>query len=261
MKLINLRPVLGSLSGLLLSATISGAAITVDSASPGYRTLIADPGPDGLAGQYWDRGVTEIPTTDPLIMGGWADTNVYSTTPTGTFVFSDVTDYVGNDLTPVSSDPSSWLGADASTYIGTAGNLDDGIIRLTGFFCIANPNTITSMTLNTDDGSRLFIGGQQLINNDGSHGDVSLTDTVTFVDAGYYPVEVRYFNGDWTSDTAPGGLPNHSGNPDPGVHGGANFRIDTGNLPMIQSIIPEPNVASLVVGLAGLIGILRRRRK
>jgi hypothetical protein len=44
-----------------------------------------------------------------------------------------------------------------------------------------------------------------------------------FAAAGVYPIEVTYFNGDWTSDGN-----NHSGNPDPGVHGGANFHLRVG---------------------------------
>jgi hypothetical protein len=45
-----------------------------------------------------------------------------------------------------------------------------------------------------------------------------------FTAAGLYPIEVTYFNGDWTSDGT-GAKLNHSGNPDPSVHGGANFHL------------------------------------
>jgi len=38
------------------------------------------------------------------------------------------------------------------------------------------------------------------------------------------PIEITFFNGNWTNDGT-GDKLNHSGNPDPSVHGGANFHL------------------------------------
>jgi hypothetical protein len=255
MKSSHFALLIGVLGASLFSARPSNA-ITVSSASPGYLPDGSIPGPPGLQGSYWDRDVAEIPVDgNALAQGGYADTTVYPSPPTGTFIFTATGDYLGNDLSVVDGNPGSWLGIDAVSYTGIAGNMDDGIIRLQGYVQIEIPNTIVAVSLNTDDGSRLFFADQQSITNDGSHGDVTVSDTVTFVDPGFYPVEVRFFNGDWTSD---GG---HNGSLNPADHGGANFRFATGGLTLVQSVIPEPSILSLVAGFVGVAAILRRRRK
>ena len=46
----------------------------------------------------------------------------------------------------------------------------------------------------------LFPGGVDIINNDNSHGGTTIDTNVVFAAAGLYPIEITYFNGDWTSD-------------------------------------------------------------
>ncbi len=46
----------------------------------------------------------------------------------------------------------------------------------------------------SDDGTQLSIGGNLIVDNDGFHGTVSITEQVT-LDAGFYPIEIRYFQG------------------------------------------------------------------
>jgi hypothetical protein len=214
------------------------------------------PGAPGLAGQYWDLGVVAVPVDGTALgPGGYAETTVFPSASTGTFAYTASGDYLGNDLSIVDDNPGNWLGVDAPSYLGAAGNMDDGVIRLQGFISIALPNTVIPINTNTDDGSRVFIAGDQSIINDGSHGDVTVSDTVTFVDPGYYPIDVRFFNGDWTSD---GG---HNGSLNPADHGGANFRFATGGMTLVQSLIPEPTVLSFLLGFGGLAAIMRRRRK
>ena len=172
-----------------------------------------------LKGEYWKRGINTIPTdgaTNPTnridkVIGGFG-------TASGTFQATKFV-YLGNDLTPV----KTWLTNDSASFVGTADNLDDGAFRFSGFINIAAPGTV-SLGTTSDDGSRIKIGGVDIINNDSGHGDATVDTNVVFTAAGLYPIEVTYFNGDWTSDGT-GAKLNHSGNLDPSVHGGANFRL------------------------------------
>src|SRR5262249_41660609 len=133
--------------------------------------------------------------------------------------------YSGNDLTPV----TDCLGADSGSYVGGPGNMDDGAFRFSGFLNITTPG-ILNLGATSDDGSRIKIGGIDIIQNDGSHSDPTMDMDVNFAAAGLYAIEITYFNGDWTSDGD-----NHSGNPDPSAHGGATFRLRIGG----SDITPE----------------------
>src|SRR5678815_879285 len=112
---------------------------------------------------------------------------------------------------------------DTASFVGTTNNLDDGAIRFSGFINVTNAGVIKLGTT-SDDGSRITIAGIDVINNDGSHGDVTMDTNVNFSAAGLYPIEITYFNGDWTSDGTGANL-NHSGSTDPALHGGANFHL------------------------------------
>jgi len=175
---------------------------------------LAIPG-TGLKGEYWQRGVNTIATDGNTVDANRIDTQISGFgAASGTFT-ATVLNYLGNDL----SEMPAWLGDDAGSFSGTPGNLDDGAFRFTGFLNIAAPGIINIGTT-SDDGTRINIAGVDVINNDGGHGDATVDADVAFEAAGVYPIEVTYFNGDWTSDGD-----NHSGNPDPGAHGGANFHL------------------------------------
>jgi len=178
-----------------------------------------------LAGAYWKRPVNTIPTNGASNSTNRIDNQIAGMgTPTGTFQATRFV-YLGNDLTPV----RVWLTNDLSSYVGPTNdvfNLDDGAFRFSGFINITNARTINLGTT-SDDGSRITIAGIDVINNDSGHGDATVDANVVFSAAGLYPIEITFFNGDWTSDGAGANL-SHSGNPDPGVHGGANFRLRLG---------------------------------
>ena len=201
---------------LCLSACYLRAADVPASAAVGGPTTY--PG-GSLKGEYWKRTPVSILTDG---VGNRADgiDNQIATfgTPDGTFKATVFT-YLGNDLTQV----QTWLGADGASYSGISSNLDDGAFRLTGFINVAAPGPITLGTT-SDDGARIKVGGVDISNGDGSHGDETHDADANFAAAGLYPIEVTYFNGDWTSDGTGANL-NHSGNPDPSVHGGANFHL------------------------------------
>jgi hypothetical protein len=173
-----------------------------------------------LSGEYWKRGVNSIPTdgaTNPTnridrLISGFG-------TPSGTFRATRFV-YLGNDLTPV----RTWLTNDATSFVGNASNLDDGAFRFSGFINVTNAGAAINFGTTSDDGSRIKIGGIDVINNDSGHGDATVDTNVVFAAAGLYPIEITYFNGDWTSDGTGTNL-NHSGSTNETLHGGANFHL------------------------------------
>ena len=176
-------------------------------------------GGSSLFGEYWKRPPVSIPLDGATNPNNRIDVLVDTFgSPTGTFQANSLV-YLGNDLTSI----TDWLGSDAGSYVGTVDNLDEGAFRFTGMLNVAVPGTV-SLGTTSDDGSRITIGGIDIINNDGSHGDVTMDTNVVFAAAGLYPIEVTYFNGDWTSDGTGTNL-NHSGSTDPSLHGGANFHL------------------------------------
>jgi len=199
-------------AGLCLSA-ISALAADI----PGSAAVNGPLGFSGgtLKGEYWKRPVNTIFTDGVGVPAHRIDVQINGFgPPTGTFVASNFV-YLGNDLTAV----RTWLGADSVTYSGVNSNLDDGAFRLKGFVNVTAPGTINLGTT-SDDGARITIAGIDISNGDNGHGDETHDGDANFEAAGLYPIEITYFNGDWTSDGN-----NHSLNPDPGVHGGANFHL------------------------------------
>jgi hypothetical protein len=200
----------GLVASVCLSSIPLEAAVDVPASAAAGRP-IAGPG-NGLRGEYWQRGVKTIATDGNTNPNNRIDVQIGTFgPPTGTFTATRFL-YLGNDLTTV----SEWLGSDYSSYVGPAGNLDDGAFRFTGFINVPAPGTVNIGT-DSDDGSRIKIGGLDVIDNDGGHGDQVRDMDVNFAAAGLYPIEITYFNGDWTD-------PNN-----PASHGGANFRLRMAN--------------------------------
>lgn len=206
------------------------------------RAPLTTPG-DGLKGEYWKRPPVSVPTDGATNPNNRIDKVVTTYgEPDGTFKATKFV-YLGQDMTNV----VDWLVEDGASFEGTADNLDDGVFRFTGFVNITEPTTVKIGTT-SDDGSRVTIGGVDVVNNDGSHGDATVDADVVFAAAGVYPIEVTYFNGDWTSDGTGDNL-NHSGNPDPAVHGGANFHL------RVNGADITTNLVALLVSDAGVVVI------
>ncbi len=64
--------------------------------------------------------------------------------------------------------------------------------RYTGFINIATSGSYTFYT-NSDDGSKLFINGSLVVNNDGAHAPQEVSGTVS-LSPGWYPITVLFFN-------------------------------------------------------------------
>ncbi|MGY8686976.1 MAG: sugar-binding protein, partial [Verrucomicrobiales bacterium] len=182
-------------------------------------------GADGLAAYYWNTEPKSTPAVlaagdpensdnplhraeGPGLSAGYADENVYNTPATGSFTATTF-NYGGNDLTPI----AEWLGDDFGSFSGTESDLDEGVFRMVGYVYVEVPGDRT-FTTTSDDGSVLYINDELVIDNDSGHGNVTVSADVNFPAQGYYPVDLRYFNGDWTSAA--------------GDHGGANFIGDAG---------------------------------
>jgi len=63
---------------------------------------------------------------------------------------------------------------------------------VTGYIAITQAGTYT-FNLGSDDGSLLYIGGQQIINNDGQHNFQTDTQQVIFSAAGLYAITLDDF--------------------------------------------------------------------
>ena len=92
------------------------------------------------------------------------------------------------------------------------GNLDDGMVQLRGLIDITSAGW-HDFNSSSDDGSVIRVGNQVVVNNDGGHGapGPAPDGSAFFTKAGLYPIEVNWFNGDWTNDA--------------GDHGGANIHL------------------------------------
>ena len=70
-------------------------------------------------------------------------------------------------------------------------SLDNFGLVLTSYLYV-DKNTYYTFRLTSDDGSKLFLNNDLLINNDGLHGPVAKESTV-FLEEGFYPIKIEYF--------------------------------------------------------------------
>ncbi len=128
--------------------------------------------------------------------------------------------YLGCDLTPVPLDPVvmdfSAVGLDYYYYSGTWNQLpnftaltpaDSGVVSnldisgrlandnfgfvFSGFLYLSQAGVYTFYT-SSDDGSKLFINGVEVVNNDGLHGNTERSGTISLA-SGIHEVEVQFF--------------------------------------------------------------------
>src|SRR5688572_3125195 len=162
----------------LLSMPLSGRAQVNIPTNLVVRAPMTTAG-GNLRGEYWKRPVNSIPLGGDTSATNRIDNLINGFgTPDGTFRATRFV-YLGNDLTHV----TNWLTADSTSFVGATNHLDDGVFRFTGFISITNPATTLNLGTISDDGSRIKIGGIDVINNDGSHGDQTRDTNVVFAAA------------------------------------------------------------------------------
>jgi beta-glucosidase len=151
-------------------------------------TYAPGPSPDG-----------KLPTVPAGAFGGGLTASFYpNTTLTGDPVATRTDPTVDVDF--AASPPPAGLGP------------DDFSVRWTG--TLTAPATGSyAFSLTSDDGSRLLIGGQQVIDNWGDHASRTVTGTVTLTAGQQVPVEVDYYQAGGDATVGLGWQP--AGSPDP----------------------------------------------
>ena len=91
----------------------------------------------------------------------------------------------------VTEGAASWDKGTGAIYSG--GPSDNVAIRMTGTFSVTTAGSYTFYDT-SDDGSRVYIDGVEVINNDGVHTVATVQSTVTLA-AGSHQIEVKYFEG------------------------------------------------------------------
>ncbi len=109
----------------------------------------------------------------------------FTFTPTGTISSVNQIRTLGTvtDTTPQST--IGLIGGDTNGAVEDFGYIYQGFINLTE---TGEYNFRTT----SDDGTVLFIDGELIVNNDGLHGNVTVTNQVT-LDAGFHSIEIQFF--------------------------------------------------------------------
>ncbi|MBT5063161.1 MAG: hypothetical protein HN758_07505 [Verrucomicrobia bacterium] len=219
-------------------AAASGISIILSATGFTQEILPLEGAPEtgsGLDGRYWQAGIKTIDNLDDK--GGDKDIGlkiIRAAHPSGTFTATGLSYQGGNDLTTI----QEWLQSDAESYLGVDGNMDDGLLSFTGYLRIESPGEL-DIRSESDDGSIIWIAGTRVVDNDGSHGapGPAPDGIYDFETSGLYPIEVAWFNGDWTSDS--------------GDHGGANLNILIDGEPVIEeNLYSAGDVGAAPIGVS-----------
>lgn len=128
---------------------------------------------------------TGVPEVNGLAYKYYITTGV---NPVGSFDFSQTPASTGNLNVPVTTNTTTYSNALLAPRGSRTTNF---VFSYDAKIQIDIPGTYT-FYLSSDDGSRMFINNQEVINNDGAHGIVELSGTYTFTSTGRFPFRVIF---------------------------------------------------------------------
>lgn len=179
-------------------AAAGAALLTIGGAAQAQVVITSLPTP-GAAGAPGLNGTFYFTNGAPITTISMAQAYMAANSATGTFTATEAGitgsrngfGYFAHDAD--SAAQFLQVGDDGKSYSGPTTTLDDGLFDFRGYLDVTAPGTLP-LSLFSDDGSALYIGGQQVLLNDGVHVDTQVNGSATFALAGLYPVDVVYFN-------------------------------------------------------------------
>ncbi len=233
------------------SLITAGIALLVLGGVAQAQTIITSGPTTGQAGAPGLTGHFYFTDGDSITTIGMAQDYINANGPTGTFTATEAGitgsrngfGYFAHDGDSASQ--FLQVGDDGASYVGPTTTLGDGIFDFQGYLNVTSPGTLQFSTF-SDDGSALFIGGQQVVSNDGVHVDTHANGSATFAQAGLYSLDLVYFN-----------------HVTPGFQNSGALQADFGGAHLSQ-IAPAPELsggAGLGIGLLGLAALGWRARR
>jgi hypothetical protein len=268
------QPIKLSLRGMAFLITVfavfAGQPAGANPITIGTGPLAAVPGSagTGLSASYYSFGSTEATS--------WSQASsliAASHGPTATFNTTSICypDCAGNTINDSPLTMAQYVGGNGGasnfTYTVQPGQIPttiaDTAMVITGYIAISQAGTYT-FNLGSDDGSLLYIGGQQIINNDGQHSFQTDTQQVSFSTAGLYAITLDDFEASGSA-----GLDLYASNASGAcvIGRAASCAAGTAQTGLFYSSLPAtpaPEPASLSVlasGVAAIFGLRRRRRR
>jgi hypothetical protein len=184
-------------SFLIELAVRPGATIryTVDGSEPGPESALYDK-PIAISGEttvkacaFWPDGVSSLvegrtfKRAEPLAAA--------ATAPAAMGLDFDYYEGRFEKLPDLAAMTASRTGTAARPDLAVAKDKDEFVLRFRGF--VRAPRTgVYVFYLGSDDGSRLWVGGQELVVNDGVHGLAEEKAEIA-LEAGWHPIEILYF--------------------------------------------------------------------
>lgn len=219
-----------------LAAAPAFGGSTVIPGSAALAPLPAFPG-DGLNAAVWNNFTPQNLAS--------ADAFIQTITPNATFRATQI-DYPNGSQQIVAGNTSvaNFIGADAGSISGNAGDVFGSLFRFSGFIAIPQATTYT-FSVGSDDGMRLRIGGVDIVSFDGPRSFQFSSNAVSFRADGLYEIELVY----WANAETESGL----------EFRGTIFSSD-GDQVIPTDVLyttPTPGTAALLV-MAG--ALIRRRR-
>jgi hypothetical protein len=238
-----------------------GTTITLGS-SQVLGAVPVNPG-TGLAVNYYSFGSTEATS--------WAQASsliAASSGPTATFNTTAICypDCTGNTVNDSSQTMQQYVSAGSSNFsYGVPGSqipttIADTAMVITGYIAITQTGTY-SFNLGSDDGSILYIGGQQVISMDGQQNFKSTAQQINFTATGLYAITLDYFEASGSA-----ALNLYASGPSGTCILGraASCAAGTAQTGLFYSALPAapaPEPASLWLMATGLLGLAALRRR